>query len=63
MNQRTQHPSIPLDAAAATVLLFGLLMIRSGGGVQFGGEASDAGAIVSFVVWFNFLAGFAYVAD
>ncbi len=62
MNQRTQHPSIPLDAAAAAALLFGLLTIRSGGGVLFGGEGSDAGAVVSFVVWFNFLAGFAYVA-
>ncbi|HJS38897.1 MAG TPA: hypothetical protein VJ789_12310 [Burkholderiales bacterium] len=28
----------------------------------FGGTAAAAGNVVAFVVWFNFLAGFAYVA-
>ena len=38
--------------------------IRAGGRVLFGGDAprAAAGATVSFVLWFNFLAGFCYVA-
>lgn len=44
-------------------VLFGLLTIREGGGVLFWSEAARtaAGQYVPFVVWFNFLAGFAYV--
>ena len=44
-------------------MLFGLLTLREGGSVLFGGDAArlDAGNYVAFVVWFNFLAGFAYV--
>lgn len=43
---------------------FGVLTVASGGRVLFGGEAARAAAgdYVPFVVWFNFLAGFAYVA-
>jgi len=43
---------------------FGLLTIASGGTTLFGGAAAReaAGAYVPFVLWFNFLAGFAYVA-
>ena len=42
---------------------FGLLTIREGGMVLFGDEAARraAGNYVPFVLWFNFLAGFAYV--
>lgn len=45
-------------------VLFGILTIVSGGLVLFGGAAvrSAAGAVVPFVLWFNFAAGFAYVA-
>lgn len=45
-------------------ILFGLLTIMSGGRVLFGDAAarSAAGAVVPFVLWFNFVAGFAYVA-
>lgn len=45
-------------------MLFGLLTVLSGGRTLFGGEAARlaAGAIVPFVLWFNFAAGFAYVA-
>ena len=41
---------------------FGLLSIKEGGSVLFGDEAARtaAGNYVPFVVWFNFLAGFAY---
>lgn len=43
---------------------FGLLTIWAGGTTLFGGAAArqSAGAYVPFVLWFNFLAGFAYVA-
>ncbi len=42
---------------------FGLLTIKEGGTVLFGNEAARgaAGNYVPFVLWFNFLAGFAYV--
>ena len=44
--------------------LFGLLTIREGGAVLFvdGAGRVAAGDFVPFVLWFNFLAGFAYVA-
>ena len=42
---------------------FGLLTIKEGGTVLFGAEAAraSAGNYVPFVLWFNFVAGFAYV--
>lgn len=42
---------------------FGLLTIKAGGAILFGGDAvrEAAGDYVPFVLWFNFLAGFAYV--
>ncbi len=51
-------------AAAAVAVLFGALTIYSGGSVTlFNGPArAAAGDYVPFVVWFNFIAGFAYVA-
>lgn len=48
-----------LTAAAAVAVIFGLLTVLSGGRALFGG--ADMGAVVPFVLWFNFLAGFAYV--
>jgi len=50
--------------AALVALLFGALTVFSGGRVLFGPEAARvaAGNFVPFVLWFNFLAGFAYVA-
>ncbi|WGW05603.1 hypothetical protein [Tropicibacter oceani] len=49
--------------AALVALVFGALTIVSGGRALFGGaEASAAvGNAVSFVLWFNFLAGGFYV--
>ena len=49
--------------AAAVAILFGSMTILSGGYVLFGGEEARtaAGAIVGYVLWFNFLAGFGYV--
>lgn len=50
---------LPLTIAALVALVFGVLTLASGGRALFGG--ADMGATVSFVLWFNFLAGFAYV--
>src|SRR5512142_1757785 len=56
--------TIALRVAAAVAVAFGLLTIGEGGSVLFGsGEARRAaGHYVPFVLWFNFLAGFGYVA-
>lgn len=52
-----------MRGAAAFAVGFGLLTIKSGGSVLLGGEtARSAGNYVPFVVWFNFIAAFAYVA-
>lgn len=50
-------------AMALIAVAFGLLTIKEGGAVLFGDEVAraSAGNFVSFVLWFNFLAGFAYV--
>ncbi|WP_425063458.1 hypothetical protein [Pyruvatibacter mobilis] len=49
--------------AAVVVSLFGVLTVLSGGRALFGGSEARAavGDAVPFVLWFNFLAGFAYV--
>lgn len=49
--------------AAVIAVIFGAVTILSGGRALFGSaEARSAlGDIVPFVLWFNFLAGFAYV--
>lgn len=43
---------------------FGVLTVKEGGAVLFGSEAARlaAGQYVPFVLWFNFLAGFVYIA-
>jgi len=51
---------LALTVAAGVAVVFGLLTILSGGRALFGG--ADMGAVVPFVLWFNFLAGFAYLA-
>lgn len=45
-------------------ILFGLLTLKEGGFVLFfdGPAREAAGSYVPFVLWFNFSAGFAYVA-
>jgi len=55
--------SIVVWVLAIVAVLFGLLTIKSGGSVIFidGVDRQAAGNYVPFVVWFNFLAGFAYV--
>lgn len=50
---------LSLSIAAGVAVVFGLMTVLSGGRALFGG--ADMGAVVPFVLWFNFLAGFAYV--
>jgi len=52
-----------LRAISLLTVAFGLLTIREGGSILFGTEASRlaAGDYVPFVLWFNFIAGFAYL--
>ncbi len=49
--------------AAVVAALFGILTVLSGGRALFGDDAARAavGDAVSFVLWFNFIAGFFYV--
>lgn len=50
---------LSVSIAAGVAVVFGLATVLSGGRALFGGV--DMGAVVPFVLWFNFLAGFAYV--
>ena len=56
--------SLWLRSASVLAVLFGLMTVKEGAAVLFGTEAvrTAAGAYVPWVLWFNFLAGFAYVA-
>jgi hypothetical protein len=59
----TKRPSW-IWVASIIAVVFGILTIKSGGSVLFiDGEARRAaGNYVDFVLWFNFSAGFFYVA-
>jgi len=48
---------------AIIAIVFGIMTLISGGQVLFvdGAGRADAGNYVPFVLWFNFLAGFAYI--
>ena len=50
-------------ALAVVAIIFGIVTIFVGGKTLLGGtaERAAAGNIVPFVLWFNFVAGFAYV--
>lgn len=52
-----------LNIAANVAIVFGALTVFSGGRALFGSEEARAavGNAVPFVLWFNYLAGFAYV--
>ena len=53
----------PRWALGVGAIVFGAMTLLSGGKVLFGGPAAraDAGAVVDFVLLFNFGAGFAYI--
>lgn len=63
MHVVVQRPAWALVAAIVAVT-FGALTILSGGSALFGSPESRAavGHAVGFVLWFNFLSGFAYIA-
>lgn len=63
MSNPTQQRGLQIWAISLVAVAFGLLTIKEGGAILFGGEAARAvaGNYVPFVLWFNFLAGFAYV--
>ena len=64
VSERKQRPGkIWVSVAGVIGTLFGLMTIREGGAVLFvdGAARAAAGDYVPFVLWFNFLAGFAYV--
>lgn len=63
MNEIRLKPSVALRALALVAIGFGLLTIKEGGSVLIGDPAAvaAAGSFVPFVLWFNVLAGFAYV--
>ena len=51
-----------LTAMAIIAILFGVMTIKEGGTVLFTETGKlGAGNYVSFVLWFNFIAGFAYI--
>ena len=60
---RNKQRGIWIKAISLVAIGFGLLTIREGGAVLFhdGPARAAAGNYVPFVLWFNFLAGFAYV--
>jgi len=65
MSARSVQPLGGLDRLVALVaIVFGVLTVASGGRVLLGSEAARlaAGDYVPFVLWFNFLTGFFYVA-
>lgn len=63
MNTPKHQRGFPILAISLVAIGFGLLTIKEGGTILFGGEAARAAAgnYVPFVLWFNFAAGFAYV--
>lgn len=62
--QNGRNSRVAAIVAGVIAVIFGLATIASGGRALFGDEAarSAVGAAVPFVLWFNFGAGFAYVA-
>ncbi|HET9033732.1 MAG TPA: hypothetical protein VFN25_12605 [Dokdonella sp.] len=63
MNTQRTRRDVWIMAISILAIAFGLLTVKEGGTVLFGGDAARAAAghYVPFVLWFNFLAGFAYV--
>ena len=62
MNTQT-HRNFLVWAISLLGIVFGVMTIKEGGSVLFvdGAARAAAGHYVPFVLWFNFLAGFAYV--
>ncbi|MDO8310471.1 MAG: hypothetical protein Q7T25_00880 [Sideroxyarcus sp.] len=58
-----QQRGFRIWAISLVAAVFGLLTIKEGGTILFGNEAARtaAGNYVPFVLWFNFMSGFAYI--
>ncbi len=63
MGNSTRSGTPMLTAIALLAIAFGAMTLFSGGSVLFvdGQGRADAGNYVPFVLWFNFIAGFAYI--
>lgn len=63
MNISPKTKSKSMIVLAMIALIFGLATIYSGGEVLFvdGAGRTRAGDYIGFIVWFNFIAGFAYL--
>lgn len=63
MNDSNLSKPKSIIITAIIALIFGVVTIYSGGDVIFinGAGRAAAGEYISFIVWFNFLAGFAYI--
>jgi uncharacterized membrane protein (DUF2068 family) len=63
MNTPIQQRGLEVWAISLVATGFGLLTIKEGGTILFGDQAARtaAGNYVPFVLWFNFMSGFAYV--
>ena len=63
MTPFTQARGFSIRVISLIAIGFGLLTLKEGGTILFGDAAARtaAGHYVPFVLWFNFLAGFAYV--
>lgn len=64
MNALTSRKPLLFLFAAFFAIIFGTLTVYSGGAVLFvdGAAREAAGNYIPFVLWFNFLSGFAYIA-
>ncbi len=62
MKPNNSDKTIVIWILASIAVIFGVLTLIAGGQVLFGGSLyQQSGNYVLFVVWFNFLAGFAYL--
>lgn len=64
MTSTAHQRGLSVWAISVIAVVFGLMTIKEGGAVLYGdaGARAAAGNYIPFVVWFNFLAGFAYLA-
>jgi hypothetical protein len=63
MNETVPRPPRWIALLALVAIAFGIVTVIVGGKTLFaeGEERAAAGNIVPFVLWFNFVAGFAYI--
>ena len=64
METAAEKRGITAWGIALVAVGFGIMTLKSGGAVLFGDEAARiaAGNYLSWLLWFNFLSGFVYIA-